>query len=168
MKKILIGGILLFKTLTSSPNDSKELKLEVIEEPKEIVSHAFDDDFFTKQIQVESSGLHKVNGRLIRSKAGALGIAQFMPSTWRWLKKAGMIPRDWDIHNKKHQMEAQKIYMNYLYQFNYGIDYDKHVLAIAAYNAGPGRVKRLAKRYGNNWIYHLPEETKNYLIKLKS
>ena len=168
MKKFFIGGMLLFKTFTSSPHDTKEVKMEIVEEPKEVATYAFDDDFFSRQIHVESAGLHKVNGKLIRSKAGALGIAQFMPSTWRWMKRRKMIPKDWDIKNKKHQIEAQKIYMNYLYHYDYKIDYDREVLAIAAYNAGPGRVTRLVRRYGKNWIYHLPQETKDYLVKLRS
>jgi len=160
--------MLLFKTLSSSPNDTKELITERVEEPKPMKAYAFDEDFFVKQIAVESDGTHLVNGRLIRSKAGALGVAQFMPSTWRWMKKKGMIPKDFDIKNKEHQLQAQRIYMEYLYHYDYGIEYDKETLAIAAYNAGPGRVSKLVRRYGKNWIYHLPNETKDYLIKLRT
>ena len=126
----------------------------------------FSPNFLSRQIQIESSGLHEMNGKLTQSKAGALGIAQFMPSTWRWMKREGMIPKYYDISNKEHQLDAQKIYMEYLYNFDYGIDDDAYTLAAAAYNAGPGRVRRLIKRYGYNWKYHLPNETKDYLVKL--
>jgi len=174
MKRFLIGSTLFLQALSSSPHDTVQTTNSMQEEnkPKEIVlkhikSNAFDADFLSKQVEIESSGNHIVNGELIESRAGALGIAQFMPSTWRWLKKKGYIPKYYDIANKKHQLDAQYIYMNYLYEYDYGIKYDKRVLAIAAYNAGPGRVKRLARKYGSNWIYHLPTETKDYLIKLR-
>lgn len=36
---------------------------------------------------------------------------------------------------------------------------------IASYNYGPGRVKSLIKKYGNNWTKHLPLETKSYIKK---
>jgi hypothetical protein len=168
MKKFLIGGMLLFKSFTSSPDDLKEIKVEPQETAEPMRTYAFDDSFFAKQVDVESKGAHIVNGKLIKSKAGALGVAQFMPSTWRWLKRKGILPKNFDIENKEHQLEAQKIYMDYLYNYDYGIKYDQEVLAIAAYNAGPGRVSRLARKYGKNWIYHLPNETKDYLVKLRT
>lgn len=33
----------------------------------------------------------------------------------------------------------------------------------AAYNAGPTRVSNAIARYGNNWLSHMPEETRNYV-----
>lgn len=42
-------------------------------------------------------------------------------------------------------------------------------LALAAYNAGPGRVGGLVKKYGNNWSKinaNLPKETRNYVTKV--
>lgn len=33
----------------------------------------------------------------------------------------------------------------------------------AAYNAGPGRVDNAIARYGNSWLSHMPEETRNYV-----
>lgn len=39
--------------------------------------------------------------------------------------------------------------------------------AMAAYNAGSGRVRSLVKQYGDQWQAHLPAETKGYLKKLK-
>lgn len=42
-------------------------------------------------------------------------------------------------------------------------------IALAAYNAGPGRVGGLVKKYGNNWAKinaNLPKETRNYVTKV--
>lgn len=35
----------------------------------------------------------------------------------------------------------------------------------AAYNAGPGRVDGLIKRYGANWLNYAPRETQEYVRK---
>ncbi len=42
-------------------------------------------------------------------------------------------------------------------------DYPK---ALAAYNYGPTKVRRLLNKWGANWREHLPAETKNYLTKI--
>lgn len=42
-------------------------------------------------------------------------------------------------------------------------------LALAAYNAGPGRVDKLMKQYGNSFSAiqkYLPTETQNYVVKV--
>ena len=133
-----------------------------------LVSYAqITEDVLVKQIIVESNNVHTLDGLLIESDAGALGIAQFMPETWQWLKDTKKIPNYYVITNKYHQKKAQKVFMNYLYNFNYGAsNEDKLVLACASYNAGVHRVHKLVKNYGTAWRQHLPQETQTYLIKL--
>jgi len=169
MKKIVLF-FALYSFLSTTANDTaiKITPMEKVEPVKKYnASKVFTDEFLTKQLKVESGLRHTVNGKLIKSKAGAVGIAQFMPSTWRWLKRKGILPKYFDISNENHQKQAQVLYMEYLYSLDYGTNYNKEALAAAAYNAGPSRVQKLVKRYGINWKYHLPKETKKYLIKLK-
>lgn len=84
------------------------------------------------------------------SRAGARGIAQFMPKTAR---SVGLK----DPFNPRQALPASaKFLRGLMHRFgnNYG-------LAAAAYNAGPGRVSRWLKRGGA-----LPRETRNYVVTI--
>ncbi len=136
---------------------------------KTIMPSSFIADYiFDRQLHVESRSQQFIKGKdgklvLIKSRAGALGIAQFLPSTWEWLKKRKVLPQNFSIENERHQRAAQRLFMNTLAKRDYGIKYNKVKLALAAYNAGSGRVTRLIKKYGNEWEDHLPNETKRYI-----
>jgi SLT domain-containing protein len=100
--------------------------------------------FFANLIWQESG----FNPRVV-SRAGAQGIAQFMPET---AKEYGLT----NPFDPIHALHAAGKFLNRLVgQFgNLG-------LAAAAYNAGPGRVSAyVAKRRG------LPEETRNYVVRI--
>jgi hypothetical protein len=100
--------------------------------------------FFANLIWQESG----FNPRVV-SRAGAQGIAQFMPET---AKEYGLV----NPFDPIHALHAAGKFLNKLVaQFgNLG-------LAAAAYNAGPGRVSAyVAKRRG------LPEETRNYVVRI--
>ena len=85
------------------------------------------------------------------SPVGAQGICQFMPATARQL---GVNARD-----PKSSAEGAAKYLEQLMDM---FDGDP-AKAIAAYNCGPGNVRKAMSSGGSDWRAHLPAETKNYL-----
>lgn len=106
-----------------------------------------------RQMMAESGG----NPKAV-SPVGAQGAFQFMPSTWEQYKPSPTA----SPFNKEEASQAYDKYMSTLLKTFKG---DKRK-AVAAYNAGEGRVKSLSDKYGSSWESHLPSETKNYLIKV--
>lgn len=105
------------------------------------------------------------------SPAGARGLMQVMPSTAKHImrlkrldpKKLNSDP-DWNV-------TVGTKYFNYLLKRFDG----SYVLAIAAYNAGPGNVSKWVKLYGKpdgqfntiDWIEMIPfAETRNYVLRV--
>ena len=99
---------------------------------------------FVTQIGIESG----FNPSAI-SRAGAIGIAQIMPST----------ASDWgvDPHDPIASLQAAAQHMA-IYQREYG-SYDK---ALGCYNAGCGRVDWAMKNC-SYWLYCMPNETQRYI-----
>ncbi|SDH27435.1 lytic transglycosylase domain-containing protein [Nitrosomonas sp. Nm132] len=119
--------------------------------PPGLAQRIRDKPTFQKQVAVESGWRHLgKDGKLLRSKAGALGITQVMPET-------GKNPGGNVIPLRDDSMEE------YL---RFGLDYDDWLhkefggdteKALAAYNWGVGNVKKFGDRYKN-----IPE-TNNYV-----
>ena len=124
-------------------------------------SQGLSKELLERQRFVESS-----NRQDAVSRCGAIGIAQFLPSTWSWIQEIGLIPKHYSINSKSHQIEAQRAYMEYLYKLPWIIEKDSLEATIAAYNCGRGRVLGLMRKYREDWKKYLPNETKNYLIKI--
>jgi len=103
-------------------------------------------EYFVRQINEESS----FNPNAI-SPAGAVGIAQFLPSTAAGL---GINPYD-----PVSSLYGAARYMARL-DNSYGSDYAK---ALAAYNAGPPAVTRAVNSGGANWLAYMPWETQHYV-----
>ncbi len=101
---------------------------------------------FVRQIDEESG----FNPNAV-SPAGAIGIAQFMPTTAKGL---GINP--WNPYDSLHG--AARLMASYVKR--YGGDYAK---ALAAYNAGSGWVRRAVARCGVGWQACLPVETQHYI-----
>lgn len=126
---------------------------------------ALDDQLFEERwqrmIHQESRGQHfRPDGRPTTSPAGAIGIAQVMPGTAREAARLAGVPYD---ENKYRNDPAYneligKAYFRHQYKTFGDID-----LATAAYNAGPGNVRKALERGGANWSAFLPGETKDYL-----
>ena len=96
-------------------------------------------------------------GENMVSKTGALGHFQFMPGTARQYG----LDNPYDL--KKSAIAAAAYYADLRDQF--GGDIEK---AVAAYNWGPGNVRKDIRMFGEDWKSHLPEETKQYLARVMS
>jgi membrane-bound lytic murein transglycosylase D len=112
----------------------------------------------------------------VKSRAGAAGLWQFMPYTG---KKFGL-ERGWWVDERLDPFKATHAaadYLSFLYE-----EFGDWYLALAAYNAGEGRVaralkstgcedffdlatkRRYVRRYGRK-IHYLPRETRHYVPK---
>lgn len=98
------------------------------------------------------------NGRPIVSPRGALFAMQVLPSTARD-PGFGLRPA-----NPSDPADMNRLGRDYraMLQRRYGGD---PALMWAAYNAGPGRVDEARRRHGDNWLQHMPRETRNYVAR---
>ena len=85
-------------------------------------------------MRAESGGRTTLNGRPITSRAGAMGLMQLMPGTWREMRTAYRLGLD--PHDPRDNILAGTAYLRLMYdRFGYpGL--------FAAYNAGPARYAR--------------------------
>lgn len=120
---------------------------------------------FARMIGAESGGRQKdAQGRTIKSPVGATGIAQVMPATGP--EAARLAGLEWDPARFENDAAynrslGQAYYQEMLRQF--GGDNAK---AVAAYNAGPGRIRQAVAKHGAQWAEHIPAETKDYIRKV--
>ena len=108
-------------------------------------------------LSVQESGLDPK----IVSRAGAVGLWQFMPATGYEFGLYQDQFRD-DRRDFEKATESGARYLKYLHK-----TFDDWYLAFAAYNAGPGRVRNAVNKSGSKdyWTVrgYLPGETKNYV-----
>ena len=106
------------------------------------------------------------------SRAGARGLMQIMPGTARdTARRLGMDPANLALFDPQVNIPLGASYFRRMLN-NYG---GSHVLAIAAYNAGPGNVNRWIRTIGDprtnmdvlDWIEAIPySETRNYVQRV--
>lgn len=111
-----------------------------------------------KYLSIIESGL---NPRAV-SRARAVGLWQFMSATGRYYG----LHNDWYIDDRMDPEKSTEAACRYLKDL-YNMFHDWE-LALAAYNTGPGNVKKAIRRSGYKhsfWeIYsHLPRETRSYV-----
>ncbi|RWQ12516.1 lytic transglycosylase domain-containing protein [Mesorhizobium sp.] len=106
-------------------------------------------------MDAESNGETMLDGRPISSRAGAMGLMQVMPGTYRDMREQHGLGVD--PHDPRDNILAGTAYLRAMHdRFGFpGL--------FAAYNAGPERYEEHLKR-GK----HLPKETVDYLKQLKS
>lgn len=111
-----------------------------------------------KYLAVIESGLRPQ----VRSRAGAMGLWQFMYATG---KMYGLTENSYidERMDPEKSTEAACRYLKRLYEI-----YNDWNLALAAYNAGPGNVNKAIRRSGGKMTYwdvrpYLPKETQGYV-----
>jgi soluble lytic murein transglycosylase-like protein len=106
-------------------------------------------DVFVRQIAVESD----FNPSAV-SRAGAIGIAQFMESTARaW----GVDPYD-----PERSLNGAARLMAHLLS----VYHNSYAQALGAYNAGEGAINAAIKRGGASWQAYIPLETRRYIAAI--
>ncbi len=108
------------------------------------------------------------------SGAGAVGLMQLLPST------AKEVARTFDVKFEKDKLISDPGYnvslgTAFLYQLIRNYD-GSYVMALAGYNAGPGRVRQWVRQFGDprdktvdpiDWIERIPfTETRDYVHKI--
>ena len=117
---------------------------------------------FDRMINVESRGQQFDRaGKPLTSSAGAIGIAQVMPGTAPEAAKLAGLP--FDDNRYRNDPEYNRA-LGRAYFEKQLADFGDERLAAAAYNAGPGAIRRALQKGGpNGWINHVPRETQNYV-----
>ena len=145
---------------------------EVIPMPKTMPGGGFDKpapsapgaggDTFSRMIGVESRGQQfDRSGKPLTSPAGAIGIAQVMPGTAPEAARLAGLPFD---ENRYRNDRDYNLALGKAYYEKQLADFGDERLAAAAYNAGPGAVRRALQKGGpNGWINHVPRDTQKYV-----
>jgi soluble lytic murein transglycosylase-like protein len=107
-------------------------------------------DWIRRVIRAESAGRTMLDGRPITSRAGAMGLMQLMPGTWREMRL--MVRLGNDPYDPRDNILAGTAYLRAMYdRFGYpGL--------FAAYNAGPARYAAFL-----TGARALPAETHSYV-----
>lgn len=116
------------------------------------------DQLWPGLIKQESGGKQSVV-----SSEGAIGVAQIMPGTAPEAAKLAGLPYD---ANRLKTDAAYNEALGKAYLQKQMDTFGDPAKALGAYNAGPGRVKSLVAKYGENWLSHAPKETQNYVASI--
>jgi hypothetical protein len=111
------------------------------------------EQWIRRVMRAESGGETLLGGQPIVSRAGAMGLMQLMPGTWRDMRLAlGLGP---DPHDPADNIAAGTAYLRLMYdRFGYpGL--------FAAYNAGPARYTAFLSGRSS-----LPAETRDYVAAI--
>ena len=133
----------------------------------DIVAEAADENDLTPHLVFAIARQESAFMQDVRSSAGAMGLMQLMPATAQQTAKgAGMQITNQDLFRPEVNVQLGSRYLSQLMeQFD-----DNRILAAAAYNAGPNRVKRWLEETGETpvpldiWIETIPfGETRGYV-----
>ncbi|HEY1612345.1 MAG TPA: lytic transglycosylase domain-containing protein [Rhizomicrobium sp.] len=111
------------------------------------------DTWIRSVMRVESGGRTTLHGKPITSSAGAMGLMQVMPNTYRGLRQQYGL--GYDAYDPKDNIFAGAAFLRQMYE-RYG-----YPTLFAAYNAGPKRLDGFLQR-GEP----LPRETLSYVASI--
>ena len=120
-------------------------------------------DQFSRMVQItlgSESGNRDLdaNGNILTSPAGAKGRMQVLDGT---NLDPGFGVRPAQDNSLAERARVGRDYLAAMLK-RYGGDPAR---AWSAYNAGPGRVDDAIREYGENWLAHMPDETRKYVFK---
>lgn len=96
------------------------------------------------------------------SSAGARGLIQIMPATFRELRQQ----HPGYANNIRDPEINLALGIRYLHRMKREPGCWGWKRALARYNCGPGCVAKRIRRYGDDWLLHLPKETQHYMVIL--
>lgn len=101
-------------------------------------------------------------GNFLTSPKGAIGPAQLMPGTAPEALAAAGLPANapWQTDAQTNTAAGRAYFGKLMQRFG-----DTRQ-AVAAYNAGAGAVQNAVRKYGSDWLSHMPAETQNYVGKV--
>jgi hypothetical protein len=117
------------------------------------------NQLFDAVVGQESGGRHTDGDGLLTSPKGARGVTQVMPAT-------GADP---GYGIKPLQNESREEYIRFGREYLAAMlrEFDGDTAkALAAYNAGPGRVQAAVRVGGEDWLKNLPKETRDYVASI--
>lgn len=150
MKAVLLAALAAALVARASPAAADRLDRWAPHVAEASARFGIPDEWIRRVISAESGGRTTLAGRPIVSRAGAMGLMQLMPGTWRDMR--ARLGLGHDPHDPRDNILAGTAYLRLMYdRFGYpGL--------FAAYNAGPARYARhLATREP------LPGETIAYM-----
>lgn len=123
-------------------------------------------DLYRRGIRPIEGGTDPKTGAFRTSPKGAVGPGQVMPGTGPEAAALAGLPWDEKRFRSDTQYNDALGAAYYAKQFK---DFGDPVIAAAAYNAGPGRVRRALRRAGGgDYTQFLPQETKDYVVNFAS
>jgi soluble lytic murein transglycosylase-like protein len=149
LKAIFASAVLV--SASPAQADSVDPRRSFISEAS--LRYAVPEDWIISVMRAESGGKTILNGRPITSPAGAMGLMQIMPGTWKLLRESLALGAN--PHDPRDNIMAGTAYLRMMYdQFGYpGL--------FGAYNAGPRRYA--AHLRGKS---RLPAETIAYMASV--
>jgi len=146
-KSTLFGNVLLKRYLGQNPwvkNMRAERELERHREMIDLFQRygdRYDLDWLLLVAQAyQESGLNQS----VVSPVGAVGVMQLLPSTAAGREVA--IPDIWDLENNIHAgVKYLRVLLDHYFDDPGVDDLNRHLFALAGYNAGPNRIQRLRR-----------------------